>query len=33
MSPGGGWDEALAANKEKGFYNDSANAMASDGPL
>ena len=21
MSPGGGWDDAVAANKEKGFYN------------
>ena len=27
MSPGGGWDDAVAANKEKGFYNHSANAV------
>ena len=33
MSPGGGWDEAVAANKEKGFYNHSANALTSNGPL
>ena len=26
MSPGGGWDDAVKANKEKGFYNHSANA-------
>ena len=33
MEPGGGWDEAVAANKEKGFYNHSANAVTSDGPI
>ena len=33
MAPGGGWDEAVAANKEKGFYNHSANAVTSDGPV
>ena len=21
MAPGGGWDDAVAANKEKGFFN------------
>ena len=33
MSPGGGWDEAIAANKEKGFYSHSANSVNSDGPV
>ena len=32
MSPGGGWDDAVAANKEKGFYNHSANAVIKTGP-
>jgi len=27
MSPGGGWDDSVAANKEKGFFNHSANAV------
>ena len=27
MSPAGGWDDAVAANKEKGFFNHSANAV------
>ena len=31
MAPGGGWDEAVAANKEKGFYNHSANAVTTNG--
>jgi len=33
MSPGGGWDDAVAANKEKGFFNHSANALTKTGPL
>ena len=33
MAPGGGWDEAVAANKEKGFYNHSANAVTANGPI
>ncbi len=33
MSPGGGWDDAVAANKEKGFYNHSANAVTKTGPM
>ena len=32
MSPGGGWDDAVAANKEKGFFNHSANAVTKTGP-
>ena len=27
MAPAGGWDEAVAANKEKGVFNYSANAV------
>ena len=27
MSPGGGWDDAVVANKEKEFFNNSANAV------
>ena len=27
MAPGGGWEDAVAANKEKGFFNHSANAV------
>ena len=33
MAPGGGWDEAVAANKEKGFFNHSANAVTTNGPI
>ena len=33
MAPGGGWDEAVAANKEKGFFNHSANAVTANGCL
>ena len=33
MSPGGGWDDTVAANKEKGFYNHSANVVAKTGPI
>ncbi len=33
MAPGGGWDDAVAANKEKGFYNHSANAVTKNSPL
>ena len=33
MAPGGGWDEAVAANKEKGFFNHSANAVSASGPI
>ena len=33
MSPGGGWDDAVAANKEKGFFNHSANAVTKTGPV
>ena len=32
MLPGGGWDNAVAANKEKGFFNHSANAVTKTGP-
>ena len=31
MAPGGGWEEVVKANKEKGFFNHSANAVTSDG--
>ena len=27
MSLGGGWNDAVAANKKKGFYNHSANVI------
>ena len=27
MSLGGGWDDAVVANKEKEFFNNSANAV------
>ena len=27
MAPGVGWDDALAANKEKRFFNHSANTV------
>ena len=30
---GGGLDDAVAANKEKGFYNHSANAVTKTGPM
>ena len=33
MAPGGGWDKAVAANKEKGFFNHSANAVSANGPI
>ena len=33
MSPGGGQDDAVAANKEKAFYNHSANAATKTGPM
>ena len=33
MAPGGGWDEAVAANKEKGFFNYSANPVTINGPI
>ena len=33
ISTGGGWEEAVAANKKKGFYNHSASAVASDAAL
>ena len=33
MSPDGGWDDAVAANKEKGFFNHSANAVTKSGPV
>ena len=33
MAPGGGWDEAVAVNKEKGFFNHSANAVTANGPI
>ncbi len=32
-APGGGWDDAMAANKENGFYNHSANAVTKTGPI
>ena len=31
--PGGAWDDAVAANKDKGFFNYSANAVTKTGPL
>tara|TARA_Y200000002_G_scaffold51290_1_gene37076 strand:- start:257 stop:451 length:195 start_codon:yes stop_codon:yes gene_type:complete len=33
MVPGGGWDDTLAANKEKRFFNYSANAVTKTGPV
>tara|TARA_Y100001968_G_C19074178_1_gene579888 strand:+ start:417 stop:683 length:267 start_codon:yes stop_codon:yes gene_type:complete len=33
MSPVGGWDNAVAENKEKGFFNHSANAVSADGSI
>jgi len=33
MSPGGGWDDVVAVNKEKGFFNHSANAVTKTGPV
>ena len=33
MAPGGGWDDAVTANKEKGFYNHSVNAVTKNGPV
>jgi len=33
MSPGVGRDDAVAANKEKGFFNHSVNAVTKTGPV
>tara|TARA_Y100001968_G_scaffold178965_1_gene163786 strand:+ start:7313 stop:7456 length:144 start_codon:yes stop_codon:yes gene_type:complete len=33
MAAGYGWDDAIPANKEKGFYKHSANAVTSDVPF
>ena len=33
MASGWGWDDAAAANKGKGFFNHSANAVISNGPI
>ena len=33
MAPGGGCDDAVAENEEKGFYNHSANSVTKTGPL
>ena len=33
MLPGGGWDDAVAANQEKGFFNHSANAVTKTSPV
>ena len=33
MASGGGWDDVVAENKGKGFYNHSANAVSKAGPL
>ena len=33
MALGGGWDNAMADNKEKAFYNHSANAVTKNGPI
>ena len=33
MSTCGGQDDAVAANKEKGLYNHSANALTKTGPV
>ena len=32
MSPGGGYDDAVVANKGKGFYNHYSNAVTKTGP-
>tara|TARA_Y100001968_G_scaffold287654_1_gene289284 strand:- start:398 stop:589 length:192 start_codon:yes stop_codon:yes gene_type:complete len=31
MALGGGWDEAMESNKEKGYFNHSANAVSENG--
>lgn len=31
-APGGGWDEAVLANQEAGFFNHSFNPISSEGP-
>ena len=33
MAPVEWWDEAVASNKEKWFFNHSANAVSADGPI
>lgn len=33
MAPGGCYDDAVIANKEKGFYNHFVNAIAKEGPI
>ena len=33
MVHGGGWDDVVAAKKEKGFFNHSPNAVTKTGPL
>ena len=33
MAPSGGWNEAVAVNKKKGGYNNSANAVTANGPI
>ena len=33
MASGGGWDEDIAENKDKGFSNHSLNSVTSDGPI
>ena len=33
MAPVGGWDEAIAANKEKGGFNHSASAVTHNGHI
>ncbi len=33
LGSGGGWDESVKANKEKGFFNHSANAVSANGPI
>ena len=33
MAPGGRWDDTVTVNKEKGFFNHSANAVTKNGLL
>ena len=33
MGAGCGWDDAVTANREKGFFNHSANAVTKTGPV
>ena len=33
MAPGGGQDDSIISNKEKGFYNHSANVITKEGPI